>query len=316
MNLTEMKHLLAHSGIRLTKSLGQNFLHDSNQLRRIIAAADLQRSNKVLEIGPGLGPLTELLLAHAGEVLAIEKDARLIEILSKRLENHKTPTDKNTHSYQSSSSSSFRVLRFKKKIEDDDHVDQDTTANPSKLIFTLLHDDALAFLKREHRDWHQWKLVSNLPYSVASPIIVELALTERPPERMVVTLQAEVARRLAAKPGNPDYGALTLLVQLSYEPRQYFKIPASCFFPEPDVDSACISLVRRLHPLLASAQKPTFVKLVKRGFSQRRKMMLKLLKQDWPMERLSAGFAEAKIAPQTRAEDVSLEQFVILTAAL
>jgi 16S rRNA (adenine1518-N6/adenine1519-N6)-dimethyltransferase len=330
MNLSEMKQILAQSGIRLTKSLGQNFLHDANQLRRIIAAADLRHSDKVLEIGPGLGPLTEFLLKQVGAVLAIEKDARLIEILSNRLENRKPQAHQNARSSQSSSSFSIPIGSSKRKKGSEDegpafapsfgkaseNEDEDTTANPSKFSFTLLHDDALAFLKRAQHDWHQWKLVSNLPYSVASPILVELALTERPPERMVATLQAEVARRLAARAANPDYGALTLLVQLSYEPRQHFKIPASCFFPEPDVDSACVSLVRRPHPLLASAQKPTFVKLVKRGFSQRRKMMLKLLKQDWPVERLSAAFAEANISTQARAEDVSLEQFVALANQL
>src|SRR6059036_2197316 len=85
MRLSEMKQLLAQGGIRLTKSLGQNFLHDANQLRRIVAAADLQKSDKVLEIGPGLGPLTELLAQQASEVLAIEKDARLAELLRKRV---------------------------------------------------------------------------------------------------------------------------------------------------------------------------------------------------------------------------------------
>src|SRR5438093_13680053 len=83
MRLTEMKQLLARDGLRLTKSLGQNFLHDANQLRRIVAAAELSCADKVLEIGPGLGPLTELLLDQAGEVLAIEKDARLVELLAK-----------------------------------------------------------------------------------------------------------------------------------------------------------------------------------------------------------------------------------------
>src|SRR6266481_2137311 len=83
MRLSEMKQLLAEGGLRLTKSLGQNFLHDANQLRRIVAAAELSRSDKVLEIGPGLGPLTELLLDQAGEVLAIEKDARLVELLER-----------------------------------------------------------------------------------------------------------------------------------------------------------------------------------------------------------------------------------------
>jgi 16S rRNA (adenine1518-N6/adenine1519-N6)-dimethyltransferase len=180
----------------------------------------------------------------------------------------------------------------------------------------LVHDDALDYLKREHRDWREWKLAANLPYSVASPILVELALAENCPGRMVVTLQMEVARRLMARPGHADYGILTLLVQLSYHPGEIFKIPASCFFPEPEVDSACVSLLRRGHSPLKPTDKQTFVELVKRGFSQRRKMMMKLLKQNWPGEQLGKAFAEAGISSQARAETVTLEQFVILAKML
>jgi len=296
-----MKQLLAEQGIRLTKSLGQNFLHDANQLRRIVAAADLQQTDRVLEIGPGLGPLTELLVARAGEVLAIEKDARLVEVLEQRF----------------------------------------VTGTGGPPALHLLQDDALDYLSREARDWSEWKLVANLPYSVASPILVELASgggassrartspadrargDARPPasavcgpRRMVATLQIEVAKRLLAGPGTPDYGVLTLLVQLDYEPESWFKIPASCFFPEPDVDSACVCLVRRQPALLGLEQRNTFARVVKRGFSQRRKMMLKLLKEDWPEAPLAAGFERLDLSPQVRAEEVSLEQFARLARAL
>src|SRR6266403_292213 len=157
-----MKQIVTEGDIQLTRSLGQNFLHDSNQLRKIVGAAELKKSDKVLEIGPGLGPLTELLVERAGQILAIEKDMRLVHVLQKR---------------------------FGASIE-------------------LLHDDALDFLRREKRDWSEWKLVANL--------------------------QIEVAKRLMAKPDDPDYGVLTLLVQFEYEPQEWFKIPASCFFPEPE----------------------------------------------------------------------------------
>jgi 16S rRNA (adenine1518-N6/adenine1519-N6)-dimethyltransferase len=273
-----MRELLATRGIHLTKSLGQNFLHDGNQLRRIVKAAELKKTDKVLEIGPGLGPLTELLLENAGEVLAIEKDGRLVDFLHERFFNP-----------------------------------QSAIRNPQ---FELLHADALEFLKHEPRDWHDWKLVANLPYSVASPILVELAQTPQRPERMVATLQLEVAQRLMAKAGDEDYGVLTLLVQLDYEPREWFKIPAGCFFPAPDVDSACVVLIRRAQPLLPENQHATFVKIVKRAFSQRRKMMLKLLREDWPAEKLTGAFAALKISPQERAEKLSLEQFVALTEKL
>ena len=165
-------------------------------------------------------------------------------------------------------------------------------------------------------DWSDWKLVANLPYSVASPILVELAAGPRAPKMIVATLQLEVAKRLMAQADDDDYGVLTLLVQIDFEPRGSFKIPPECFFPSPDVDSACVCLVRRATPLLPENLRPAFVKIVKRGFSQRRKMMLKLLKQDWPVDKLTAAFVELKISPQERAEKLSLEQFVELTKFL
>jgi len=119
-----------------------------------------------------------------------------------------------------------------------------------------------------------------------------------------------------AAPDDADYGLLTVLAQLNYEPKQFFKIPATCFYPEPDVDSACVCLVRRPQPVLSAAQKASFVKVVKRSFSQRRKMMLKLLKADWPAEELARIFSELKIPPQARAENVSVEQFVRVTQRL
>src|ERR1051325_4796927 len=198
MKLSDMRELLTREGIQLTKSLGQNFLHDGNQLGRIVEAADLSAADKVLEIGPGLGPLTELLLASAGEVLAIEKDRRLVEFLQQRLGSAKN--------------------------------------------LSLVHDDALDYVRQHKVDWSQWKLVANLPYSVASPILVELAQAERGPRLMVATVQIEVGQRLLAQADDEHYGLLTLLVQLRYQPDAWFKIPASCFFPEPAVDSACVTL--------------------------------------------------------------------------
>jgi 16S rRNA (adenine1518-N6/adenine1519-N6)-dimethyltransferase len=272
VKLSEMKRLLVEHSIQLTKSLGQNFLHDGNQLRRIVRAAQLSRQDKVLEVGPGLGPLTELLCAEAGEVLAIEKDKRLVEFLRGR--------------------------------------------NLEGGRLTLLHDDALKHLRRSEGDWRGWKLVANLQYSVASPILVELAQGRHGPDRMVATVQWEVARRLMAGAGDEHYGLLTVLMQLHYEPVEWFKIPASCFFPEPDVDSACVVLQRRAVALLPEEEQEPLVRIVKRSFSQRRKMMAKLLKQDWAPAKLEAAFAELKLPAQARAEAVGLDQFVRLARLL
>lgn len=272
MKLQEMKQMLAANRLRLTKSLGQNFLHDQNQLRRIIHAADLADGDRVLEIGPGLGALTQFLLENGAQVLAIEKDRRLLELIKDQ----------------------FRPY-----------------AN-----LTLVHDDALEYLRRRGTNWSEWKLLSNLPYSVASPILVELAQNPAGPERIVATLQIEVARRLMASTGDSDYGVLTLLIRLRYETNGWFKIPASCFFPVPNVDSACVKLRRRREPWLSTSQAESFERIIKRGFSQRRKIMSKLLKHDWLAGRVAAAYAEIRLAPDIRAEKVSLEQFVELTRLL
>lgn len=271
MKLSEIKDTLARRNILLSKSLGQNFLHDRNQLVRIVSAAELSETDQVLEIGPGLGALTQVLLEKVPHLTAIEKDHRLYEFLRQRIPEGR---------------------------------------------LTLLHADALEYLQGQAIDWSKWKLVSNLPYSVASPILVELAKAPEPPERMVVTLQLEVAKRLAATVDSDDYGVLSLLVQLRYEPRDMFRISATSFFPVPDVESACVILVKRSTPLLAPDLRRQFEKIVKRGFSQRRKMMMKLLKADWPLEKLESAFTKLGISPQARAETVSLAGHVELTKLL
>ncbi len=272
MKLSEMRQTLNERGLQLTRSLGQSFLHDGNQIRRIVAAAELQPTDRVLEIGPGLGPLTDVLLAQPIDVLAVELDRRLVDALRDRLGAHPR-------------------LR-------------------------LVHADALEYLRAQPHDWTGWKLVANLPYSVASTILVELAQTEKPPDRLVNTVQLEVAHRIFTGPDTADYGVMTLLIQLRYEPRDWFKIPPECFFPAPEVASACVCLHRRPEELLSATERRVFVRLVKRAFSQRRKMMFKLLKQEWPEARLAAAFTEIGLSAQVRAETVSLEQFSQLTRIL
>lgn len=272
MNLSEMRRLMASRNLQLTKSLGQNFLHDGNQLRRIAAAAALGDADQVLEVGPGLGPLTEQLLAKAGGVLAIEKDLRLVEILRERFGSDER--------------------------------------------FQLVHADALQWLRENPRDWTGWKCVSNLPYSVGSPILVDLALAERPPCRMVVTLQAEVIQRIAARPATPEYGVLTLLVALRHSVKETFRVPRECFFPAPDVESGCAVLELRPGVELAPGVAAAYACAVKAGFGQRRKMMFKLLAALWPREEVASAFAAAGIPQTERAERVSREQFIELACSL
>lgn len=297
MNLTQMRELLDKRHIQLTKSLGQNFLHDANQLKRIVAAGELKPGDKVLEIGPGLGPLTEKLLDAGADVLAIEMDHRLVEVLRERfgLETGEAPVDDSA-------------------VVPEPEPGTEAETGPQ---LGLLRADALKELQQRPRDWSDWKLVANLPYSVASPILVELAQSAGCPERLVATLQLEVARRLMAKADDDDYGKLTLFVQVRYEPKEWFKIPAACFFPVPNVDSACVTLVRREVPLLEPGEElKRFTRLVKHAFSQRRKMMLKLLRDAWREYDWPTLFDQCGVSRTIRAEALPLEKFVELVKAL
>jgi len=272
MTLGEMKSLLAQENLRLTRSLGQNFLHDGNQIRRIVDQANLQPGDPVLEIGPGLGPLTDALLAAKARVLAIEKDARLIPILQRRLAH--LP-----------------------------HLE-------------LVHADALDWLRTNPRDWSDWKLVANLPYSVGSPILVDLAQSPHPPQSLVATLQAEVVDRIRARPGTAEYGVLTLLLAETYSPVTAFRIPAGCFFPPPDVTSACVRLDRRATPLISPDHAPAFRSLVKLAFAQRRKQLRPVLRAAFPENRLEEAWNRLGLARDVRAETLPPETFARLAEAL
>ena len=272
MTLGEMRALLAAENLRLTRSLGQNFLHDGNQLRRITALAHPAPGDPLLEIGPGLGPLTEHLIATGANVLAIEKDARLVPLLRRRL------------------------------------------GSPPNL--EILEADALEWLVQNPRDWSDWQLVANLPYSVGSPILVELAQAPKPPKAMVVTLQAEVVDRLRAAPGTREFGVLTLLIARTFTPGPAFRIPATCFFPPPDVTSGCIRLDRRPVPLADGDAARTYVHLVKTAFSQRRKQLRKVLRSTWPEPALAAAWTALGLGDDVRPEVLSPTQFADLARRL
>lgn len=272
MTLGEMRALLAAEGIRLTRSLGQNFLHDGNQLRRIVTLAEVTPDDAILEIGPGLGPLTAQLLDTGARVVAVEKDARLVPLLQRTL-----------------------------------------GANPR---FQLVQADALQWLESQPSFPGPWKLVSNLPYSVGSRLLVDLANLTCPPATMTVTLQAEVVDRIRARPGTEPYGLLTALLQRTYLPGPSFRIPASCFFPAPDVASACIRLERRPEPLATGTAATTYDAILKLAFTQRRKQLAKVLRAAWPAESVDAAFAALQLAPDTRAETLSPAVFAQLARLL
>ncbi len=272
MNLSEIRNLLREEDIMLTKSLGQTFMHDQNQLRKIVGLAKLTAADHVIEIGPGLGSLTGLLLQTAGHVTAIETDRRLVKLLDERFGERSN--------------------------------------------FTLQHADAMKIVRKSKFDWSKHKLVANLPYSIASPLLIDLAASAGRPRGMIVTLQLEVVQRLLAQSATKEYGVLTLLIGLYYATGESFVIPRGSFYPEPNVDSGCIELLRRETPLLLPELCPVFKKIVKRVFAERRKKMMKLLKRDWPEAAVVEAFDALGLDEKIRAERVTLEQFTELTQRL
>ena len=272
MNLSEIRNLLREEDIMLTKSLGQTFMHDQNQLRKIVGLAKLTAADHVIEIGPGLGSLTGLLLQTAGHVTAIETDRRLVKLLDERFGERSN--------------------------------------------FTLQHADAMKIVRKSKFDWSKHKLVANLPYSIASPLLIDLAESPCRPRAMIVTLQLEVVQRLLAQSATKEYGVLTLLIGLHYATGESFVIPRGSFYPEPNVDSGCIELLRRETPLLLPELCPVFKKIVKRVFAERRKKMMKLLKRDWPEAAVVEAFDALGLDEKIRAERVTLEQFAELTQRL
>lgn len=266
MTLTEVRQILTELDIRPSKALGQNFLIDGNILQIILRQADIRRDETVLEIGPGLGMVTEPLLDRAKHVVAIEKDARLCEYLRRQ----------------------FPGLE-------------------------LVHGDAVKVLdSRFTVHGSGFKVVSNLPYSISTPILERLVEGDLKPRRMVVTLQREVAQRLAAQPRTKDYGALTLFTQLRYHCTVAHVVSPGCFYPSPHVESAIVVLDRR-DPRVKLKPGALFHETVRAGFGQRRKMLKKLLTKFGDVE---AAFTATSLSPAARAEELSLEQWIALANAL
>jgi 16S rRNA (adenine1518-N6/adenine1519-N6)-dimethyltransferase len=266
MKLSEIDATLREIRVSPVKTLGQNFLHDRNLARWIVEKAELSGDDYVVEIGPGLGALTEFILESGARVLAIEKDQRLVEFLRKRFAD-----------------SSLEVV----------------------------HADALDFDLRSLFAERQVKLLGNLPYYISSQLLLKFTKYPSPISLWLLMLQKEMARRISAAPGTSDYGALSLVVQLQYRVEYLRTVPATVFLPQPDVDSAFVRITPRLPDEVPSHDPETFFRLVRQGFSQRRKQLRNLLREeipDWEEAAAKVGFD-----PRARAEQLSLEQWIALS---
>ena len=251
--------MLATMDFHPSRVLGQNFLIDANILNILLDAAELTHQDAVLEIGPGLGVLTEGLLNRAGRVVAVEKDTRLFHWLEKRFEN-------------------FPALRVM-------HAD-------------VLDVDLPALLAQGLN-----KCVANLPYSIASRFLVDLACAPHTPERIVVTVQLEVAERFAATPSTHNYGLISVLAQLDYAITIHKKISPTCFWPPPEVTSAIILMIRRSAPLAPVNDRAALLRLLKLCFSKRRKQLGAILRTECAdAEKLLTAL---EIAPTARPENLA-----------
>ena len=266
MKLSEIDATLREIRVTPVKTLGQNFLHDRNLARWIVEKGALSSDDYVVEIGPGLGALTEFILASGARVLAIEKDQRLVEFLRKR----------------------FAGARLE-----------------------IVHGDALDFDLRPLFAEPRVKLLGNLPYYVSSQLLLKFTKYPSPITLWLLMLQKEMARRISAGPGTSDYGALSLFVQLQYRVEFLRTVSASVFLPEPDVDSAFVRIIPRPPNELPPHDPETFFRLVRQGFSQRRKQLRNLLRQELP--EWDAAAAAIGFDPRTRAEQLTLEQWIALS---
>jgi len=264
----EVRRLLAQLGHRPNRRLGQNFLIDANILDIIVRTADLHPNESVLEIGPGLGALTERILPKAKSVTCVEKDPVMAEYLKSRF-------------------TGFSLIE-----SDALHVDFDV------LFAAGIH-----------------KVVANLPYSVASRLMVEIVECEHRPEQMSLTIQKEVADRLIAEPGSKHYGIISILTGAFYKNTLIKKISPSCFLPPPKVWSAVVLMERREVPIVPGENYPLFKKLLKSCFSQRRKQIGTILKK-MGIEPVNQLLEDAGIDHTDRPERISIRHWARLAELL
>lgn len=262
------------------KKFGQNFLIDTHVLEKIISAAGITKNDCVLEIGPGIGTMTQYLAENAGHVVAVEIDRNLIPIL-------------------------------KETLADYDNV---TVINED-----ILRVDIKA-LAEEYNGGKPIKVVANLPYYITTPIIMGLFESGVPIDNITVMVQKEVADRMKEGPGSKDYGALSLAVQYYAEPEIVANVPPNCFIPRPNVGSAVIRLTRHKEMPVEVKDPALMFKIIRASFNQRRKTLQNGLgnapELPYTKEQIAAAIAEMGLTPTIRGEALSLAQFAQLSDIL
>ena len=263
--------LVKRHGFKFTKSLGQNFLIDDNIVDKIVAGAGIGPSDKIIEVGPGIGTLTREMASRAGALMAVEIDKNLIPILTDTLGDYENV-----------------------KIVNEDIIKADIRG-----------------LIDENLDGGPVKLVANLPYYITTPIIMRFLEEDINVTDIVVMVQKEVAERMNAQPGGKDFGALSVAVQFYCDTEIVAKVPRHLFVPQPNVDSIVIALRVRPERKYRVDSEDLFFKVVKAAFGQRRKTLLNSIASmgNLSKDMVKEALEEAGIDPKRRGETLSLDEF-------
>lgn len=274
---TKTKEILSTFNFSFKKSLGQNFLIDVNILENIIKHAGIDKETAVIEIGPGIGALTEQLAIHAEQVVAYEIDQRLLPILNHTLQDY----------------TNIHVI----------HQD-------------ILKADVSQMIKERFRPNQPVQLVANLPYYITTPILMKLLQEKLPLSSITVMIQKEVADRMAAAPNSKAYGSLSLAVQYYTEAEVVMTVPKSVFMPQPNVDSSILKLTLRENPPIEVADEDFLFSLIRASFVQRRKTLRnnlnRFLKDKYDKEDISSILAAAGIDGSRRGESLNMQEFATL----
>lgn len=262
------------------KRFGQNFLIDEHVIEKIMRAADLTEEDCILEIGPGIGTMTQYLAETAREVIAVEIDKNLIPILEDTLSGYSN------------------II-----IRNEDILKVDINA-----------------LVNQYNQGKPIKVVANLPYYITTPIIMGLFEKHVPLESMIVMVQKEVAERMQVGPGTKDYGALSLAVQYYAEPEIVANVPPNCFIPRPNVGSAVIKLTRHRQPPVKTKDEAALFRMIRASFNQRRKTLINSLRNasdlSYEKEEIEMALRQMELPLTIRGEALNLEQFARLTDIL
>ena len=276
--------ILKKHNFSLKKKFGQNFLIDHNILNKIITTANINKSDCILEIGPGIGTMTQYLAEHAGKVIAVEIDRTLIPILEETLSGYDNVTI----------------------------INQD-----------ILKID-IQKLVEVHNENKPIKVVANLPYYITTPIIMSLFEQDVPLESLTILVQKEVAERIKSGPGSKEYGALSLAVQYYAKPEIAVIVPPTCFIPKPKVSSAVVHLRKHQEPTVNVCDEIFLFKIIRAAFNQRRKTLANAITHEFKntddvsinREDVVSVLKEMGLSESVRGEALTLEEFAILAKKL